>query len=228
VTDTRLGRTIDARPYPLEIDLEATAVVVVDMQHGFGGVGGWWDAAGVNVAGIRAVVPAIRDVINAARGTGVPIVYLKMDLEGSETLEDPRLAHYYRAVQASRPPAALRLPDGVRQSDILAELLPDSLDVVVEKPTWSGFYQTELDTLLRAMGVSTLVFTGCTTSTCVDSTLRDAFFRDYTCLLLEDCCAEPIGYQYARTNHDATVYQVETITGWVADSRKFVAAVRTG
>jgi len=227
VTDTRLRRTIDARPYPLEIDLETIAVIVVDMQEGFGGVGGWWDAAGVHVAGIRAVVPAIRDVIAAARAADVPIVYLQMDLEGSETLDDPRLTHYYRAVHSSRPPSARRLPDGVRQSDILAELAPDNLDVVIEKPTWSGFYQTELDSRLRAMGVSTLLFTGCTTSTCVESTLRDAFFRDYTCVLLEDCCAEPIGYEFARTNHEATVYQVETITGWVADSSKFVAAVRT-
>jgi ureidoacrylate peracid hydrolase len=77
---------------------------------------------------------------------------------------------------------------------------------------------------LKELGVTTLVFTGGTTSICVESTLRDAFFRDYRCLLLADCTAEPIGNRLPRTNREATLLLVELVYGWVAES---AALVRT-
>jgi ureidoacrylate peracid hydrolase len=69
------------------------------------------------------------------------------------------------------------------------------------------------------------VFTGGTTSICVESTLRDAYFRDYRCLLLADCTAEPIGNRLPRTNHEATALLVELVYGWVADSAALVRAL---
>ena len=75
----------------------------------------------------------------------------------------------------------------------------------MSKHRFSGFYGTDLDVILKGLGVETLVFTGCTTSVCVDSTLRDAFYRDYRCLLLSDCTGEPIGSDLARSNHDASL-----------------------
>jgi ureidoacrylate peracid hydrolase len=60
---------------------------------------------------------------------------------------------------------------------------------------------------------------------CVESTLRDAMFRDYQCLLLEDCTAEPIGSQPQRTNHDASVLVVETLFGWVTRSEELLSAL---
>ncbi|MCU1367725.1 MAG: rutB 1, partial [Ilumatobacteraceae bacterium] len=66
---------------------------------------------------------------------------------------------------------------------------------------YSGFFETELDELLREREFSSLIFTGCTTSVCVESTLRDAFYRDYRCLLFTDCCGEANGSNELRTNH---------------------------
>jgi ureidoacrylate peracid hydrolase len=59
----------------------------------------------------------------------------------------------------------------------------------------------------------------------VESTLRDAFFRDYKCLLLSDCTAEPIGNDLARTNHDATLLVVQLLFGWVSDSTAVLEAL---
>ena len=78
---------------------------------------------------------------------------------------------------------------------------------------------------LQASAVTHLVFTGCTTSVCVESTLRDAVFRGYRCLLLEDCVAEPVGADLVRSNHDATVHVVDQVLGWVTDSTAFLAAL---
>ena len=103
-------------------------------------------------------------------------------------------------------------------TDILPELKPHSADLVVYKSRFSGFYRTDLDERLRAMGVKYLIVTGCTTSICVESTVRDAMFRDYQCVLLSDCMSEPIGSNFERTNHDASLLTVQTLLGWVSDS----------
>jgi len=66
-------------------------------------------------------------------------------------------------------------------------------DTVRYKHRYSWFYGTDLDAVLRERGVTTLIVVGATTSVCVDSTVRDAVFRDFHCLVLEDCTAEPIG-----------------------------------
>jgi ureidoacrylate peracid hydrolase len=63
--------------------------------------------------------------------------------------------------------------------------------MIVSKNRYSGFYETDLDERLRDLGRRYLVFTACTTSVCVESTMRDAMFRDYYCLLLADCTAFP-------------------------------------
>ena len=71
-----------------------------------------------------------------------------------------------------------------------------------------------------------LIITGCTTSICVDSTVRDAMFRDYLCVLLADCMSEPLGDGLRRSNHDASLLSVEMALGWVSDSERFLKAVQ--
>ncbi|HEX2785271.1 MAG TPA: cysteine hydrolase, partial [Ilumatobacteraceae bacterium] len=110
-------------------------------------------------------------------------------------------------------------------SEIVPELAPEPGDLVVYKHRFSGFFETDLHAILKSRGISTLVFTGCTTSVCVESTIKDAMFRDYHCLLLEDCTAEAIGASLPRTNHDATLLVVERLVGWVSDSLAFEAAL---
>ena len=117
------------------------------------------------------------------------------------------------------------LVEGRWNTEIVAGLTPESHDRVVAKHRYSGFFETELDSILQESGVETLIFTGATTSVCVESTLRDAFYRDYRCLLLSDCVAEPIGGQLPRTNHEASLLVVETLFGWVGDSRSLIEAL---
>ncbi|HEY5992766.1 MAG TPA: isochorismatase family protein, partial [Candidatus Udaeobacter sp.] len=67
--------------------------------------------------------------------------------------------------------------------------------------------------------------TGVTTSICVESTVRDAMFRDYLCVLLSDCMSEPIGHDLPRTNHEASLLNAEVLLGWVSDSGQFIKAI---
>ena len=78
---------------------------------------------------------------------------------------------------------------------------------------------------MKKLGVKQLVFTGCTTSICVESTVRDAMFRDYQCVLLRDCMAEPIGSNLLRSNHEASLLSIEVLFGWTASSDDFMTGL---
>lgn len=125
-------------------------------------------------------------------------------------------------------------PDGTKSrilirdtwnTEIVVELRPAPEDTVVYKHRFSGFFETDLGARLRGLGATDLIFTGCTTSVCVESTIRDAMFRDYRCLLLEDCTAEPIGEGLARSNHEASLLVIETLFGWVSTSAELTEAL---
>jgi len=226
---------VEARPHPLTIDPRRTAVIVVDMQNDFGAEGGMFARAGIDMSGVRAAVIPTAQVLAAARQAGMPVVYLKMgfaaDLSDAGGPEAPNRIRHLDAWGVGQLVIA---PDGSESrvlirntwnTDILPELAPQPGDRIVDKHRFSGFFETELDATLRAMDITSLVFTGCTTSVCVESTLRDAFFRDYRCLLLADCTAEPVGNGLSRSNHEATLLLVELAFGWVSDSAALVQAL---
>ena len=81
--------------------------------------------------------------------------------------------------------------------------------------------------LLKKLGIKYLIVAGVTTSICVESTVRDAMFRDYLCIVLQDCVSEPIGHDLPRTNQDASLLNVEVLFGWISTSEEFVRAFAT-
>ena len=95
----------------------------------------------------------------------------------------------------------------------------------MSKHRYSAFFATELDEILRNLGVTYLLVTGCTTSVCVESTVRDAMFRDYTCIVLEDCTAEPIDADQAQSCHDASLLVIQILFGWVSSSQVVIDAL---
>jgi ureidoacrylate peracid hydrolase len=112
-------------------------------------------------------------------------------------------------------------------TDIVSELKPQLGDDVVCKTRFSGFFETDLDTRLKKLGLTHLIITGCTTSICVDSNrVRDAMFRDYLCVLLADCMSEPIGHALPQSNHYASLLSAEMALGWVSDSERILKAVQ--
>jgi ureidoacrylate peracid hydrolase len=228
------GVAVATRGGELLLDVERTAVVVVDMQNDFVSVGGMFDQNGVPTVAVRTVVPTIRRVLEAARDQGIPVVYLKMgyqpdlsDLgeEGSVNRERHLRFGVGRVVKAPDGDESRNLIRDTWGTDIVDELAPQTDDIVIYKNRFSGFYETELHDALQRMDVRHLVFTGCTTSICVDSTVRDAMFRDYRCLVLEDCMAEPSGGDLERTNHEATLLTLQTLFGWVGKSSDLLAAL---
>lgn len=226
--------TIQARPQPLTVDPGRIAVLVVDMQNDFGAPGGMFERAGIDISGIQAAAEATRSVLEAARAAEIPIVYLTMehapDLsdvgpeDGPHWIKHSRLRVGDEVLAPDGAPSRILIRD-TWNTRILESLAPEPGDAIVSKQRFSGFFETELDEVLRDLGATHLLVTGCTTSVCVESTVRDAMFRDYGCIVLEDCTAEPIGADLPGTNHEASLRVIETAFGWISSGEAVRAAL---
>lgn len=226
--------TIEARPAPVRFDAAHTAVIVVDMQNDFGSPEGMFGRAGIDLTSIRATIEPTRQVLASARRAGMKVVYLKMafrsDLSDAGAPDSPNWLKHLpmkageSVIAPDGGPSRVLIRD-TWNTEIVGELSPEPGDVVVYKHRFSGFFETDLDAILKDWGILNLVFTGCTTSVCVESTIKDAMFRDYHCLLLEDCTAEAIGAGLPRSNHDATLLVIQLLVGWVSDSATWLAAL---
>lgn len=231
----RRAAIIEAKPEALTVKCAETALIVVDMQNDFCSKGGLFDRAGINILAVQKAIGPTRKVLSAAREAGIKIVYLQMGFQADlSDLGDADSANRVRHLQfgvgqpciASDGRQGRFLIRDTWNTDIIEELRPQPEDVVLYKPRFSGFYRTELDDVLRRFGIRNLIFTGCTTSVCVDSTIRDAMFRDYRCVLLADCAGEPIGSELQRSNHEASILTIQTVLGWVSNSERFESALR--
>lgn len=225
--------TVDAKPEPIAIDTTKTAVIVVDMENDFAAKGGLLDHLGISIAEIRAVILPTARALAAARSAGIPIVYLKMayrpDLSDLGASDAPnRIGHLQAGVgktvtAPNGAPSRILIRD-TWNTEIVDELKPKPGDVILYKNRFSGFHQTGLDELLKKKGIRHLIFTGCTTSVCVESTVRDAVFLDYAPVVLADCTAELAEFEM---NHKATLTLIEKrLFGSVSSSDEFIRALK--
>ena len=225
---------IDAKPEPIAIDTARTGVIIVDMQNDFGAKGGMFDRAGIDISLIQSAIGPTARVLAAARNAGLKIVYVKMgfrhDLSDLGPSDSPNWTRHMlfgvgetmRAPDSSESRILIR---DIWNTDIVPELAPQANDVVIYKHRFSGFYQTDLDAILKQLGIKYLIITGCAMSICVESTVRDAMFRDYACVLLADCMGEPIGHGLPRSNHEASLLVMQTLFGWISDSEECIKAL---
>lgn len=174
------------------LDPGRTALIVVDMQYATGsrhhGLGrqlmevGRLEEARWRFDRIEGVVvPNLRRLLSFFRAKGLPVIYLVTGAERSDFADMPP---HMRVLARSTNNRV-----GTREHEVLDEIKPVPGDIVLRKATISAFTSTGLDALLRALGVTDLVFVGISTNMCVDTTARDAADRGYRCLLVEDACA---------------------------------------
>jgi biuret amidohydrolase len=181
---------LDAEPAPLSIDLDKSALVIIDMQRDFLEPGGFGAALGNDVSRLQAAVGPCKAVLNAAREVGLLVIHTR---EGHRPdLTDAPPHKVQRGDPATRigaaGPMGRILVRGEPGHDIVPELYPLSGEPVIDKPGKGAFYQTDLELMLKNRGVDTLFVCGVTTEVCVNTTIREANDRGFRCIALSDCC----------------------------------------
>ena len=219
--------TLPARPENLPITPAQTALVVVDMQNAYASAGGYLDLAGFDIGGAAAVIDRIAEAIAAARAAGVLVVFFQNGWDADYVeAGGPGSPNWWKsnALKTMREQPQLQgklLAKGTWDYALVDALQPQPGDIVIAKPRYSAFYNTALDSILRARGVRNLAFCGIATNVCVESTLRDGFFLEYFGVLLEDATHQA-GPAFLQ---EASVYNVEKFFGWVASTADFCGTI---
>ncbi len=221
--------TLRARPEPLELDAAQTAVIVIDMQNAYASPGGYVDLAGFDIAGAAGVIGRIGKVLSAARGAGIQVIYLQNGWDADYVeAGGPGSPNWHKsnALKTMRARPELHgqlLARGGWDYAIVEALAPQPGDICVAKTRYSAFFNSQLDSILRARRIRNLVFVGIASNVCVESTLRDGFHLEYFGVMLEDA-THHLGPDFIQ---QATIYNVETFFGWVARVEDFTAALHS-
>lgn len=166
------------------------ALLIIDMLNDF-----VLEDAALEVSDTRKVIPVIKEEINKARAKNIPVIYI-CDAHDKDDKEFLKFGWPVHAVK------------GTQGAEIVDELKPEKDDIIIEKTTYSGFYNTKLDETLKRLGVNSLRLTGCVTHICVMFTASDAVLRDYKVTVVEDGVAG-----LTKEDHDAALRIMKNVLG---------------
>jgi len=215
--------TLPARPEPIRVSADETAVVVIDMQNAYASPGGYVDLAGFDISGAAGTIQQIAKVLETARAAGIPIVYLQNGWDpdyveaGGPGSPNWHKSNALKTMRARPELQGKLLAKGGWDYALVDALAPEAGDIVLPKTRYSAFFNSQLDSTLRARGIRNLVFVGIATNVCVESTLRDGFHLEYFGVMLEDA-THHLGPDFIQA---ASVYNVEKFFGWVSSVADF-------
>lgn len=153
-------------------DLNSTALLIIDFQEdNFGG-------GAISIVGASEVLPKAKQVLAAARAAGLPIIHTK-------EVHRKEMVDFGRELDGTEPIHCLESWPG---TDFHPEFAPRDGEFAIAKRRYSAFFATDLDLLLRGLGVKTVVIMGTLTNVCVHYTAVDAHQHDYHFYVIEDCC----------------------------------------
>ena len=218
---------LPARPEAVPMSPKDTALIVVDMQNAYASPQGYLDKAGFDIGGAAAVIGQIVQATEAARAAGVQVVYFQNGWDpdyveaGGEGSPNWWKSNALKTMREKPELEGQLLAKGGWDYALVDRLQPQKGDIVIEKPRYSAFYNTALDSMLRARGIRNLAFCGIATNVCVESTLRDGFHREYFGVLIEDATHQA-GPAFLQ---EATVFNVERFFGWVSNTADFCGTI---
>jgi len=218
-------KRVEAEPSAVVVELDHAALIIIDMQRDFLEPGGFGETLGNNVALLKAAVLPLKEVLAAARKSGMLVIHTREghrpDLSDAPKHKVERGEPSLRIGQPG--PMGRILVRGEPGHDIIPELYPVEGEPVIDKPGKGAFYQTDLELMLKNREIDTLFVCGVTTEVCVNTTVREANDRGFRCIVLSDCCAS-----YFPEFHAAGLAMIKAqggIFGWVSASKHVLAAV---
>jgi nicotinamidase-related amidase len=219
------GHLIQAEPYPLPFDPDASALLIIDMQRDFLEPGGFGELLGNDVSQLRSTIEPCKKILAAARNAGITVIHTREGHRPDLADAPPsKLARGGLDVGiGDQGPMGRVLVRGEPGHDIIPELAPLGDEPVIDKPGKGAFYETDLDLILQNRGIKTLIVCGVTTEVCVHTTVRQANDRGYECVVLADCVGSYFP-EFQRVGLEMIKAQ-GGIFGWVSNSEHAIAAL---
>jgi nicotinamidase-related amidase len=216
---------VAAEPEALAIDIDRTAIVIIDMQRDFLLPGGFGESLGNDVSLLQKAVGPCKALLEGARKRGVFIIHTREGHRPDMTDAPPaKVARGAPSMRIGAPgPMGRILIRGEVGHDIIPELYPRAGEPIIDKPGKGAFYATDLHEILQHRRIETLIVCGVTTEVCVHTTVREANDRGYRCLVPGDCCGS-----YFPEFHEVGLRMIKAqggIFGWVTDSTRVLAAL---
>ena len=218
--------TLAARPEPLTVHPAETALIVVDMQNAYLSPGGYIDLVGFDVSGAPPVIEETARVAAACRAAGIPVIYLQNGFSldqreaGGPSAPVWHKSNALRFMRANEAYAGKLITHGTWDHAIVDPLAPQPGDIVVPKSRYSGFAGTGLEQVLASRRIRTVLVAGVATNVCVESTIRDAYHREFFPVMVTDATmAAGPGAQ------EATEFNVEKFFGWLTTGAEVRAAL---
>jgi nicotinamidase-related amidase len=221
--------TLPTETKTLRLDLAKAAILVIDMQNDFCHPDGWLAHIGVDVTPAREPIEPLKALLPQLRAAKVPVIWVNWGNRPDLLNISPAALHVYNptgvGVGLGDPlpkNGAKVLMAGSWAAAVVDELEQKPEDIRIDKYRMSGFWDTPLDSILRNLGKTTLFFAGVNADQCVMTTLQDANFLGYDCILVKDCTATT-SPEYCWL---ATLYNVKQCFGFVADSQAILEAIK--
>ncbi|MGI8558200.1 MAG: cysteine hydrolase family protein [Solirubrobacteraceae bacterium] len=201
----RLSHTPLLTTLEQKVDPGHAALIVVDMQNDFCAPGGMMDEEGADISAVQAMAKRLPDLIDAARGARALVVFIRnvYSTEANSYLSDVYLEQAARRRGGSYTVREVCGPDSW-EGDFYEGIRPLPGEPIVTKHRYGAFHNTDLETILRAHRIRTVVLTGVATNVCVETTAREAFLRDFYVVFTADGTAS-----YADDTHEATLRTID-------------------
>jgi ureidoacrylate peracid hydrolase len=197
---------------------EHCAILVVDVQNDFCAEGGAMHREGRDLTLVKAMVPRLAALVDAARAASVPCIWVRNVYNTGPNwyLSEVWLEQAHRR----RRGAYLSIPvcEPNQWNGDFYQIGPLRDEVVVTKHRYGAFESSDLDLVLRSRGIRTVVMAGVATNVCVETTARQAFLRDYYVVFTSDCTAT-----YTQAEHDATLHNIDSFFGAVVSADEVCA-----
>ena len=217
---------VAAIPGPYRLDPVRTCLVVIDMQRDFIEEGGFGAVLGNDVTRLQTIVPTVARLIALFRSKDWPIVHTRESHLAD--LSDCPPAKRNRGIPSLRigdaGPMGRLLVRGEPGNAIIDACAPLETEMVIDKPGKGMFYGTDCDAMLRARGITHLVFAGVTTEVCVQTSMREANDRGFECLLVTD--ATESYFPEFKESTIAMLTAQGAIVGWAATLQSLEEALR--